>query len=115
MDGKNLFQVFFFFNLIIFPLAQKVGAGAQKSGGAAALPAPPPSRSLLVQSFILKKGFQELLICILVLRSEKKHILKAVKICPSFEKSCKLVDILTNNTQYTTNHAYLHPTHTGEI
>ena len=46
MDGKNLFQVFFFFNLIIFPLAQKVGAGAQKSGGAAALPAPPPPRSL---------------------------------------------------------------------
>ena len=46
MDGKNLFQVFFFFNLIIFPLAQKVGAGAQKSGGAAALPAPPSPRSL---------------------------------------------------------------------
>ena len=37
MDGKNLFQVFFFLNLIIFPFAQKVGAGAQKSGGAAAL------------------------------------------------------------------------------
>ena len=46
MDGKNLFQVFFF-NLIIFPLAQKVGAGAQKSGGAAAPPAPPPPRSLV--------------------------------------------------------------------
>ena len=40
-----MFQVSFF-NLIIFPLAQKVGAGAQKSGGAAALPAPPPPRSL---------------------------------------------------------------------
>ena len=46
MDGKNLFQVFFFLNLIIFPFAQKVGAGAQKSGGAVALPAPPPPRSL---------------------------------------------------------------------
>ena len=50
MDGKNLFQVFFFFNLIIFPLAQKVRAGTQKGGGAAALPAPPPPRSLLFQN-----------------------------------------------------------------
>ena len=45
MDGKTCFKSFFF-NLIIFPLAQKVGAGAQKRGGAAALPAPPPPRSL---------------------------------------------------------------------
>ena len=32
--------------IIVFDF-QKVGAGAQKSGGAAALPAPPPPRSLL--------------------------------------------------------------------
>ena len=31
--------------IIVFDF-QKVGAGAQKSGGAAALPAPPPPRSL---------------------------------------------------------------------
>ena len=43
---KKLVSSLFFFNLIIFPFAQKVGAGAQKSGGAAALPAPPPPRSL---------------------------------------------------------------------
>ena len=43
---------------------------------------------------------------------KKKHILKAVKICPSFETA---VSWLTNNTQYTTNRAYLHPTHIGEI
>ena len=33
--------------IIVFDF-QKVGAGAQKSGGAAALPAPPPPRSLSV-------------------------------------------------------------------
>ena len=32
--------------IIVFDF-QKVGAGAQKSGGAAALPAPPPPRSLV--------------------------------------------------------------------
>ena len=32
--------------IIVFDF-QKVGAGAQKSGGAAALPAPPPPRSLM--------------------------------------------------------------------
>ena len=42
---KSLFQVVVLFQLFFF-LAQKVGAGAQKSGGAAALPAPPPLRSL---------------------------------------------------------------------
>ena len=42
---KNLFQVFFLFYLFFF-LVQKVGEGAQKSGGAVALPAPPPPRSL---------------------------------------------------------------------
>ena len=49
IDGKKLVSSLFFI-LIIFFLAQKVGAGAgagaQKSGGAAALPAPPPPRSL---------------------------------------------------------------------
>ena len=50
MDGKTCFKSFFFFNLIIFPLAQKVGAGTQKGGGAAALPTPPPPRSLLFQN-----------------------------------------------------------------
>ena len=34
--------------IIVFDF-QKVGAGAQKSGGAAALPAPPPPRSLHAQ------------------------------------------------------------------
>ena len=34
--------------IIVFDL-QKVGAGAQKSGGAAALPAPPPPRSLITK------------------------------------------------------------------
>ena len=33
--------------IIVFDF-QKVGAGAQKSGGAAALPAPPPPRSLIM-------------------------------------------------------------------
>ena len=33
--------------IIVFDFP-KVGAGAQKSGGAAALPAPPPPRSLLI-------------------------------------------------------------------
>ena len=46
MDGKKIVSSLFFLNLIIFPFAQKVGAGTQKSGGAAALPAPPPPRSL---------------------------------------------------------------------
>ena len=32
--------------ILFFFLAQKVGAGAQKSGKAAALPAPPPPRTL---------------------------------------------------------------------
>ena len=47
IDGKKLVSSLFFI-LIIFFLAQKVGAGAgaQKCGGAAALPAPPPPRSL---------------------------------------------------------------------
>ena len=35
--------------IIVFDF-QKVGAGAQKSGGAAALPAPPPPRSLMTGS-----------------------------------------------------------------
>ena len=40
-----MFQVFFLLQLFFF-LAQKVGAGAQKSGKAAALPVPPPPRTL---------------------------------------------------------------------
>ena len=36
--------------IIVFDF-QKVGAGAQKSGGAAALPAPPPPRSLPIPHF----------------------------------------------------------------
>ena len=35
--------------IIVFDF-QKVGAGAQKSGGAAALPAPPPPRPLYVDT-----------------------------------------------------------------
>ena len=38
---KICFKSFFYFNY----LAEKVGAGAQESGGAAALPAPAPPRS----------------------------------------------------------------------
>ena len=38
--------------IIVFDF-QKVGAEAQKSGGAAALPAPPPPRSLIVSTFFL--------------------------------------------------------------
>ena len=47
---KTCFKSFFLFSLFFF-LAQKVGTGAQKSGGAAALPAPPPPRSLLQLNF----------------------------------------------------------------
>ena len=38
-------------NKIIVCDFPKVGAGAQKSGGAAALPAPPPPRSLYTEEF----------------------------------------------------------------
>ena len=44
--------------IIVFDF-QKVGAGAQKSGGAAALPAPPPPRSLF-SLFFLEQPITEL-------------------------------------------------------
>ena len=51
MGGLTIEIIFFILKIekrnkiIVFDF-QKVGAGAQKSGGAAALPAPPPPRSL---------------------------------------------------------------------
>ena len=54
MGGQTIENNFFIFKIekrnkiIVFDL-QKVGAGAQKSGGAAALPAPPPPRSLITK------------------------------------------------------------------
>ena len=42
--------------IIVFDF-QKVGAGAQKSGGAAALPAPPPPRSLSGRIMNRKRQF----------------------------------------------------------
>ena len=45
--------------IIVFDF-QKVGAGAQKSGGAAALPAPPPPRSLRPSRWIRQCGHKPL-------------------------------------------------------
>ncbi|CAH3016425.1 unnamed protein product, partial [Porites evermanni] len=45
-------------NKIIVFDSQKVGAGAQKNGGAAALPAPPPPRSLLQTRCITSSPFK---------------------------------------------------------
>ena len=41
--------------IIVFDFP-KVGAGAQKSGGAAALPAPPPPRSLLIEVSVKRES-----------------------------------------------------------
>ena len=54
MGGLTIEKNFFILkiekrNKIIVFYFQKVGAGAQKSGGATALPAPPPPRSLVAQ------------------------------------------------------------------
>ena len=66
-----------------------------------------------VRSFILEKVFQKLVICIpakLTTRKKKKKnqdINQDIKTCPSSETAdfffSALVDIMTNNTQYTTN------------
>ena len=60
----------------------------------------------------LEKGCQELLICILAkLMATKKHI--SCQNMSLLWNSSMLVDIVTNNTQYTTICTNLHPT--GEI
>ena len=72
-----------------------------------------------VRSFILQKGFQKLLICILAMlttRKKKKHKLSRpvppLKQLIFFFFFSVLVDIMTNNIQYTTDCTNLHPTPT---
>ena len=70
----------------------------------------------LSPGFILEKGFQNLFICILAKLTTRKKP-EAVKTCPSSETAeffSTLVDIMTNNTQYTTNCTNLHPTSTSD-
>ena len=58
----------------------------------------------------LAKGCQELLICILakLTATQKKH--KLSKHVPPLKQLYVIVDIVTNNTQYTTICTNLHPT-----
>ena len=70
----------------------------------------------LSPGFILEKGFQNLFICILAKLTTRKKP-EAVKTCPSSETAeffSMFVGIMTNNTQYTTNCANLHPTPTSD-
>ena len=46
MEKKLVSSLFFILIIFLFSAKSGVGAGAQKSGGAAALPAPPTPRSL---------------------------------------------------------------------
>ena len=63
----------------------------------------------------MEKGFQKLLICILAKLTTRKKT-QALKTCLSSETAeffSMLVDIVTNNTQYTTKCTNLHPTPTS--
>ena len=78
------------------------------------------STPINIRSFILEKGFQKLeklLICILAkLTTRKKH--KLSRHVPPLKQlnffQYFLANIMTNNTQYTTNCTYLHPTPTSD-
>ena len=74
-----------------------------------------------VRSFILQKGFQKLLICILAMLTTRKKKQKLSRPVPPLKQLIffffffsVLVDIMTNNIQYTTDCANLHPTPTSD-
>ena len=72
-----------------------------------------------VRSFILQKGFQKLLICILAMLTTRKKNISCQDLCLLWNSwffffFSVLVDIMTNNIQYTTDCANLHPTPTSD-
>ena len=71
-----------------------------------------------VRSFILKKVFQKLLICIPARKKKEKKNISCQDMSILWNSwfffFSVLVDIMTNNTQYTTNCTNLHPTPTSD-